>query len=131
MKKIFLILTIMLLLFLFVLFLKHMVNNKDRYSLENVNYKNKEIICVAENQKNKIIFYLIDGGSLSSDSVAGVYKVKNIEKVIFFAYPCNSVKYEWIDKNTISINWQDRYELKEKKVILNVTKDTFDWRKEL
>ncbi|MGP1569573.1 MAG: DUF5412 family protein [Eubacteriales bacterium] len=131
MKKIFLILTIIMLLSLFILFLKNMVNNKDRYLLENVNYKNKEIICVAENKENKIIFYFLDGGSLSSDSVVGVYKVKNIEKVIFLVYPCNSIKYEWIDKNIISISWQDRHEFKEKKVVLNVTKDTFDWRKEL
>lgn len=87
--------------------------------------------AISKNGKSKMDFYLSDGGSLSADGVKGVYTnmATGKEKVIFFAYPCNDVTYEWISDKKINIRYIERYEGSENNIVLDVTKDTYDWRK--
>lgn len=98
-----------------------------------INYETIRVkeICISKNGKYKMDFYLSDGGSLSADGVKGVYTnmATGKEKVIFFAYPCNDVTYEWISDKKIDIRYIDRYEGGEINIVLDVTKDTYDWRK--
>lgn len=107
----------------------HKQNNK----LENLKYNQTELLSstTSKNGKSKMEFYLSDGGSLSADGVKGVYTnmATGQEKVIFFAYPCNDVIYEWISDKKINIRYIERYEGSENNIVLDVTKDTYDSRK--
>ena len=108
-------------------------NHKQNNKLENLKYNQTELLSstISKNGKSKMDFYLSDGGSLSSDGVKGVYTnmATGKEKVIFFAYPCNDVTYEWISNKKIDIRYIDRYEGSENNIVLDVTKDTYDSRK--
>lgn len=108
-------------------------NHKQNNKLENLKYNQTELLSstISKNGKSKMDFYLSDGGSLSADGVKGVYTnmATGQEKVIFFAYPCNDVTYEWISDKKIDICYIDRYEGGEINIVLDVTKDTYDSRK--
>ncbi len=65
--------------------------------------------------------FLINGGSLSADAVR-VEIINNNngkQRNIYFNYPENSVEIKWVDEETVEING----------IILNIFRDTYDWRK--
>ena len=73
--------------------------------------------------KYTVLAYLNSGGATTDYAV--LCSVRNNEtekeKNIYWNYPCTEVKIEWNDEDTVTING----------VELNVTKDTYDYRKYL
>ncbi len=66
--------------------------------------------------------YLIKGDSLIADCtrVELVNNKTNEKKNIYYGYRENEVIMVWIDNKTVEIN----------DIVLNIHKDTYDWRKE-
>lgn len=72
------------------------------------------------NKDYKLNAYLIDGGSLSGDSIRVELENINTNKIIniYWGYPYSNVNMEWINNDVVLIN--------DKK--LNVHRDTYNWR---
>ena len=66
--------------------------------------------------------YLVNGGATVDFSVrCEVREVSSDDKRnIYWNYHCESAEVEWIDNETVSIN----------SIILNIYKDSYDWREE-
>ncbi len=128
-KKSYILVMIIIMMLLLFIMIKIPFDRK----LENLHYESKPLISVnaSPNQKYAMIFYLSEGGSLSNDGVIGVLENREQEEkhVIFFSYPCSDVIVKWIDNKTIETKWINTYDYTEKKKILNVEQDTYDWRK--
>lgn len=65
--------------------------------------------------------YFIDGGSLSGDAIRVelINNQNSNKKNIYWDYPKSNVSMKWIYENTVEINGK----------VLNIYKDTYDWRK--
>lgn len=66
--------------------------------------------------------YLTSGGATTDYAVLGTVREKNEadEKNIYLQYRCETAEIEWLDHTTVSING----------VVLDVRKDTYDYRRE-
>lgn len=64
--------------------------------------------------------YFLDGGPISGNGIRVelVNKKTNRVKNIYYDYPVNSVNMEWVDNHTVKINDH----------IMNIYKDTYNWR---
>ena len=66
----------------------------------------------------ELISYFINGGSLSGNSVLVQLKTEDKVKNIYLNYPKDTVKMTWLDENTVKLD----------DIVLDVRKDTYDWR---
>lgn len=85
-----------------------------------------------EDSPYQMDFYLIDGGSLSADSVGGILRDtrEHSQQNIFLAYPCYQVRVQWNSHDHIIIFWQDAHTDIQRSVTLNLARDHYDWRED-
>lgn len=95
-----------------------------------VNYDEKNVVNEVPLGEKSVVFYLRDGGSLSHDSILGVYKEGEKKKKVIFLYPTYNVSAHWQQDGRLAFSWIDAYTNEKKAAVIDVEKEVYDWRDE-
>jgi len=91
------------------------------FTLSGVDGDKKTGEYISPDGKYTVTSYLNNGGATTAYAVLCTVKEsgKNKEKNIYWNYRCEEANITWLDKTTVEING----------ITLNVTKDTYDFRR--
>ena len=91
------------------------------FSLQHIDRQEKTGEYISPDGKYTVTSYLNNGGATTDYAVLCTVKEsgKNKEKNIYWNYRCKNADVIWIDETTVSVNG----------IVLDVTRDTYDFRK--